>query len=255
MEENKDYIGEDGLLRCGKCHTRKQRLDPLTGNVYPCYCNCEIDAWEEEQKKMKARIRIEEIKSMRKDGIPDETLLNCRFANDDNKHPEASEVARKYVQNFDRMYDEGKGLMFYGNVGTGKTFLAACIANELIDQGYPVLVTTFTRIANRIAESSAKQEYIDSLNHYDLLVIDDLATERNTEFMNEVVYSVIDARYRAMKPVIVTTNLSKSDTDNANNARQRIYSRLREMTFGVRVVGEDRRSWGKAEELMKLLGL
>lgn len=253
-----DYIGEDGLIYCGKCHTPKQYILKWNGEeeIIPCMCQCQYDKAEAKDREAKERMRREEIMSMRRDGIPDETLAQCRFINDDNQHPEASAVAKRYVQNFDRASQEGKGLMFFGNVGTGKTFLAACIANELLDQGHPVLVTSISRLANRIQSMyEGKQDYIDSLNRYELLVLDDLSAERDTEYMNEIVYSIIDSRYRAKKPLIITTNLSGKDSDNASPSRQRIYSRLREMTFPVKVVGDDRRRWGKSDELRKILGI
>ena len=87
-----------------------------------------------------------------------------------------------------------------------------------------------------------KQNYLDSLNEFDLLVIDDLGIERNTEYVNELVYNIIDARYRSGKPMIITTNLKYSDLHNAEDtSKARIYSRIIEMCLPVLVGGEDRR--------------
>ena len=87
-----------------------------------------------------------------------------------------------------------------------------------------------------------KQNYLDSLNEFDLLVIDDLGIERNTEYVNELVYNIIDARYRSGKPMIITTNLKYSDLHNTEDtSKARIYSRIIEMCLPVLVSGEDRR--------------
>ena len=145
--------------------------------------------------------------------------------------------------------------MLYGNVGTGKTFIAACIANELIDECIPCIVTNFSRIVNQLSGTwEGKQEYIDSLNSYSLLVIDDFAMERSTEYVNEIVYNVIDSRYRAGFPLIVTTNLSMGQFKNPEDInKQRIYSRINEMCYAVQVSGSDRRADIKDGEVMMKL--
>lgn len=91
----------------------------------------------------------------------------------------------------------------------GKTYAACEVANALIDKGYPVLVTNFARITNTIQGMyEGKQDYIDSLNEFQLLVIDDLGAERESAYMQEMVYNIIDSRYRAGLPMIYTTNIS-----------------------------------------------
>ena len=78
--------------------------------------------------------------------------------------------------------------------------------------------------------------------HYDLLIIDDLAAERNTEYMKEIVTTVIDERYRSGRPLIVTTNMTGQEMKNpADIGTDRILSRLFEMCDPVEVVGIDRR--------------
>ena len=228
-------------------------LEPL------CLCKCakeEYDRALEEERKLQ---RAEEIKTLRRNGIPDRDLEKCTFANDDQANPKASNTARAYVENFRKMFTKGKGLIFYGGVGTGKTFLAAAIANALIDMGYPCLVTNFSRLSNTIFGMEKKQEYIDSLNRFDLIVIDDLAAERDTDFMNEMVTNIIDSRYRAGLPLIVTTNLPFSELAySSDQKKQRVYSRLMEMCIPVEIKGADRRKTKLKEdynELKEMLGL
>ena len=82
-------------------------------------------------------------------------------------------------------------------------------------------------------------------------MIDDFAMERSTEYVNEIVYNVIDSRYRSGKPLIVTTNLSKKDLDNPPDIdNERIYSRIKEMCFPVEVKGTDRRSINNDGDMM-----
>lgn len=253
-----DYIGDDGLLYCGKCHTRKQvRIKMPSGKeVTPCcMCKCEIEKAEQEQAEYERRERIQQIERYRSVGFPDKELKKCRFSADDGENADVTKIAQNYVKHFDEFRKAGKGLMLYGGVGTGKTFTAACIANALIDECVPCVVTNFSRIVNKLQGIwEGKQEYLDSLNSYSLLVIDDFAMERNTEYMNEIVYNVIDSRYRSRKPLIVTTNLSEKDLETPPDIdKQRIYSRIKEMCFPVAVSGCDRRAVRNDGEVMMKL--
>lgn len=242
--EQGDYV-VDGLLYCGKCHTKKQTRVEIFGKVRTpfCLCKCAVEQREREEAERK-RIEFQDrIKHMRRVGFPDEEMKNWTFDKDDRTNAKITEIAHKYVENFETMRRSGKGLLLYGTVGTGKTFAAACIANALIDKGFPCLVTNFSRLINTISGMyDGKQTYIDSLNNYDLLVIDDLASERDTEYMNEIIFNIIDSRYRAGLPLIITTNLTAEELKQpADIRKQRVYSRLFEMCIPVEIKGVDRR--------------
>ena len=244
-EEQGDYYGEDGLLYCHKCHTPKQvRLEVLGRIRTPrCLCKCAAEQRDREAEEFKREQWERRIQEKRRIGFADSELINCTFALDDKSNPKLSAVGLNYVENFREMRENGKGLIFFGGVGTGKTFIAAAIANALIDKGYNCLVTNFARLVNTIQGMYAgKQEYIDSLNAFDLLVIDDLAAERDTEYMQETVQMIIDNRYRAGLPLIVTTNLTSEELKNPEDIKkQRTYSRLLEMCLPLHVEGSDRR--------------
>lgn len=258
-----DYIDSEGLLCCGKCHTRKQTIIVLANGkqLKPrCVCKCEQERMHEEEEKRKAKELEEKVKELRKMGFPDAEMSRFTFDNDDRLNEYISDVAKRYADNFTTMYSKHKGLLLFGTVGTGKTYIAACIANALIDRGYTCLVTNFARLTNTInGMYDGKQEYIDGLDRFSLLVIDDLASERDTEYMNEIVTNIIDARYRSGKPMIVTTNLTSEELKNPRDVRkQRIYSRLMEMCIPLEVKGTDRRKKkliDEKNEFDELLGL
>ena len=239
-----DYV-EDGLLICGKCHTPKQCRVTVFGEVRTpmCLCRCEQEAREAEEQERKKEERLRHIRDLKKMGFPDREMSKWTFEADDRSNEKISTIAKKYVENFPDMKKKGKGLLLYGSVGTGKTFMSACIANALIDRGHPCLVTNFARIINTLQGMyEGRQEYIDSLDKFHLLVIDDLASERDTEYMGEIVQNIIDARYRAGLPLIITTNLTADELKHPAEVRkQRIYSRLFEMCIPIEVKGKDRR--------------
>lgn len=243
-EEQGDYR-KDGLLYCGKCHTPKQCKVVMFGHerIVHCICKCKAEKLQAEEAERKRIERLRHIDRLRKMGFPDAEMQNWTFDKDDQKNEQISKVAHNYVDNFAEMKKRGKGLLLYGEVGTGKTFISACIANALIDKGHACLVTNFARLVNTIQSTfDGKQDYIDSLNDFDLIVIDDLASERDTEYMGEIVQNIIDSRYRAKLPLIITTNLTSDELKNAKEIRkQRIYSRLFEMCVPIEVKGNDRR--------------
>lgn len=262
--EEGDYLNEDGLLMCGKCHTPKQCRFIATwdGKEKKPYTLCDCaralrDA--EEQARQAQNLRIE-VNRLRKLGFPDSEMADWTFAHDDGTDPKTTSIAHKYVDNFPEMKKRGKGLLLYGPVGTGKTHAAACIANELINQGRPCLVTNFARITNTLQGMfEGKQRYLDDFNRLDLLVIDDLAAERDTSYMNEMIFNIIDSRYRSGKPLIVTSNLTQTElTAPGSVDKERIYSRLLEMCVPVEVKGADRRERKLRDDsvdMKRLLGL
>ena len=100
-------------------------------------------------------------------------------------------------------------------------------------------MTNFASILNDLFSEAHKNEYIDRLNKHNLLIIDDLGMERNTEYALEQVYNIIDSRYRTKKPLIVTTNLSITEIKGANDtAHKRIYDRILEMCIPIKFNGE-----------------
>ena len=258
-----DYEGENGLLYCGKCNSPKQCEIRLNGRVLRpyCLCECEAKAVKLQEDSEKAENLKEEIERTRKSGFPDPELMQWTFAIDDRANEKASDISLRYCTHFLSMKEKGKGILYLGNCGTGKTFLAACIANELINQGFSVLMTNFSRLVNIIfGLKEGKQNYIDSLNSYDLLIIDDLGVERQSEYVAEIVQNIVDSRYRAGLPLIITTNLTPKDfsAESSDIAKSRLYSRISEMCLPVVVSGADRRKKNSAacdSELKKLLGL
>lgn len=238
-----DYY-ENGILMCGKCHTPKQWKGHILGQevMMPSLCKCATEERDKKEAELKAKQREDMIAARRVFAFGDSPMQSWTFEMDDGANPIMSKRAKKYVENFQKFYQDGKGLLLYGNTGTGKTFIACCIANALIDKGYLVNVTNVAQIANGLFETFDKTEYMERLLNCPLLVLDDLGIERKTEYMNETVYNVIDGRYRNGKPTIVTTNMTAKQIREPDGIeQQRILSRIKERCIALEVDGDDRR--------------
>lgn len=258
-----DYINDsDGLLYCGKCHTAKQTRVQLFGIIrHPmCLCKCESEKLAREEEERKRQEFESKVKELRKIGFPDCEMQKWNFANDDLSNEQITKAMQRYVDHFAELRKSGKGLLLYGQTGTGKTYAACEVANALIDKGYSVLVTNFSRILNALQGTFEKQDYIDRLNRFQLLIVDDLGIERsNSEFAKEQIYNVIDSRYRACLPMIITTNLSIEKIKNPDSIENsRIYDRIIERCFPIQVNGRNRRRKAVCEnydDLKSMLGL
>lgn len=247
MKAADDYMDtETGLLVCGQCHTKKQKKLSFLGEerVVGCLCRCAAEKLEKERAGHEAEENLMRIRQMKSAGLQDRTFYGYTFERCDASQENAI-YARRYVEHFSEMAQTGQGLLFWGNVGTGKTFLAGCIANALLEKKIPVLMTSFPKILNALGGlySSERNEYLASLNRYSLLVIDDMGIERDTQYTLETVYTVIDERYKSGKPFIITTNIQLDIQGNPQDLEHaRIYDRIMERCMPVHFGGKNYRS-------------
>ena len=239
-----DYTDADtGLLICGQCHTKKQKKISFLGEerIVGCLCRCAAEKLEKEREEYRIKEELLNIQKMKSAGLQDKAFYNYTFERCDASQENAI-YAKRYVEHFSEMAQTGQGLLFWGNVGTGKTFLAGCIANALLEQKVPVLMTSFPKILNAFGGlySSERNEYLASLNRYTLLVIDDMGIERESQYTVETIYTVIDERYKSF---IITTNLQLDALKNPQDVEHaRIYDRIMERCMPVYFGGRNYRS-------------
>jgi DNA replication protein DnaC len=215
-------------------------------------CSCEKAAKEEKQRREKELARINRIKELRMNsmlGKHTEWITFDRFeVTKDNKG--YFNMAKKYCENWQHVKKENIGMIFYGKPGRGKTFLATAIANELLSQLVTVIMVRPSGILSRLKETyqnygrESDYQIINQLQNASLLIIDDLGSERATDWGREKIYEIIDARYTAGLPLIVTTNLSPENLKKAMTSADgvgRTYDRLMGMCTKVEIDGPARR--------------
>jgi DNA replication protein DnaC len=259
MREDEYFDEGDGLFYCMHCHTPRQACVSVLDKWFcpDALCQCQKEQREKETARRKRQDFLDEVSRLKASGLQDKALRHYTFANDLGYNPEIKK-AHSYVDHWQEMKQKNTGLLIWGNVGTGKTFLAGCIANALLEQCVPVLMTNFTKILNTLTGlfSDDKNRFVESLNKYSLLIIDDLGVERNSEFALEQVFHVIDSRYRSQKPMVITTNLTLEQLRHpADIAHARIYDRVLECCMPLKVNNQNIRELNAASRLRETKAL
>lgn len=259
--ENGDYYDSEGFLVCGKCHTRRQvevNMPDLKAVPFdpkkkvrvkmPVSCRCRAERRYQEEQMLQQDKDMRAMEVLKRQSLMDERLRDVSFDSfrKTNDNAYNLKLCLRYANHFDEMLAKNQGLLFYGGVGTGKTFAAACIANHLLNQRIPVIMTSFVKLLESMQGFSEDDSaLIARLNRAKLLIIDDLGAERSTDYALEKVYDIVDSRYRAKLPIILTTNLSMTELKESTDIRyNRIYDRIFEMCYPMQFKGQ---SWRKVE--------
>lgn len=240
------------ITTCPVCGEPTARVITFGDNSFtlPLACKCaraKQKEFEEETERNRRMFRNDEII---RNGYLDPYYTELTFEKDDSPSSKPSVDLRRYVEKWEQMKEKNIGLLLMGSYGTGKTFYASAIANEVRKLGDYVLIGTLSKLIQSMNEDYGrdKADWEHKIKTYPLMVIDDLGVERDTDYSYEQIENIIDLRYRSHMPVIVTTNISKEDLQNLNDVRkERVWSRLREMCTAYVISGEDRRR-NKARE-------
>ena len=245
---------KDGHAYCKNCHERK---DGEVRNlmdmkfIFKNSCKCDRERFE----KQKQREKEQEIERLKRSCFISMSQWAYTFDNYKGEKDKNYIIAKNYVKEYEQMKKENIGLLFCGTVGSGKTYLACCIANALIEEYMiRVKIRNFAQIINDLQKSGFdldKNEYIESLTNVSVLILDDLGIERDTSYAKEQVYNIVNSRYLKQKPTIFTTNLPYEKIQNSDDGveYERIYSRIIEMCIPIKVMGEDFRKRLQKEKL------
>ena len=244
-EEDTVCVGSDGLRHCKVCGEAKEAFFPEGGFMgmkkHSRQCACDRKAYEEEQKYFKDKEHRELVSRNTSICFDESRMEEWTFENADMSDA-VMHKAKSYVDNWDEMKRNHIGCLFWGPVGTGKSYIAGCIANDLLKREVTVKMTNFNTIIDDIFPLADKTEYINALASYQLLIIDDLGVERNSEYALGIIFSVIDRRIRSGRPLIITTNLPLKEIKSETMLdKRRIYDRILEMCTPMYVGGASKR--------------
>ena len=211
-----------------------------SGYVGTNMCECLLELCRQEQKK---EITIlsggrESFAQFKLDYYPDRidpkygasprTIMDRNF-----------QYVRRYALTFSPASDN---LLFVGGTGLGKTFLAACVARAVADRGYSVVYETASHLFSKLEQAKfspndENRREAEKMTACDLLIIDDLGTEMPGQFTTAALYSLLNDRLIAGKPMLITTNLNKDEMTRRYSPQ--IASRIYGGFVGKSFVGED----------------
>ena len=177
-----------------------------------------------------------------------QTLSDRYYQGEDLKR---FQIARKgskdFVQNFKQDY---RNLLFYGTVGTGKSFLSGCIASELLQSVHSVIYFSasglFDTLARYTFDARAKEAlsgFYEDLYNCDLLIIDDLGTEMTNTFVASQLFSCLNERHLRKNSTIISTNLSLEELRDRYS--DRVFSRITSHYDLCKLTGPDIRMYKK----------
>ena len=136
-------------------------------------------------------------------------------------------IAKNFIRNFNSDY---QNLVFYGNVGTGKTFLSCCIAKELMETGFSVIYSSADKLFKNLVDlrfqddKDAYFSFMDDIHQCDLLIIDDLGTEAISERVKADLFTCLNNRDMQKKATLISTNLTLDELSRRYS--ERIFSRV-----------------------------
>lgn len=195
-------------------------------------CNCIEEQEEKERQQKIIEIKKERVKKLRSQSMMSPFFQRKRFENVKETH--TVKICKNYLAQF-KTEKQIKGISFIGDIGTGKTTALACLCNDLLDNGYSCLFTTFSELLNKISEFSYNNAgninpLLDDLCKCDLIFLDDLGRETYTDRRKEFAFMVIDRLMNFEKPICFTANTNIFTKLQQIEEWQAIIDRLKEMT-------------------------
>lgn len=229
-------VGADGIARCKKCGGAKMWYYGYTDSWFPIACPCEL----EEDKRERSEEEISRYRAQ--SGIENrlaEASFNDFCVTEENQHAYSSGL--RFAGNIEKVMAKGQGIYLYGKPGVGKTYLAACIGNMLLDMGVRVKFAKVSDILSEIKEAYSHRgneaavlaEYISA----DVAIFDDIGSEdymakrgAAVSFAQEKLFQLIDGRYSRKRSTVFTSNYSFEELISRRGIQRKTVERIIEMS-------------------------
>ena len=239
--KNDEYM-KNGVPYCKNCNTARYFV--REDFCVPCKCNCQLDAIlekeREENKQRLAEVLMElKSKSLLGERYKDSTFESIEIINEE--HQNIVNRLKKYCEGF-KNHNEGLGIYLFGSNGSGKTLLTACMLDKLNSQFIECMFTNVHKIKEELLSSDPKRQkaFLNKVYSVPVLFIDDFATEvvkKNGEdnWLQDIIYDVINTRYNNMLPIIYTSNYSLKQCLEERGLMQKTIDRIFESTVQMKL--------------------
>lgn len=248
MNVENTYIGDDGLPYCKNCHTLRvtKNIVPVLNRRMPVWCECMKERERKDKERDEYLRRMAHLSRLKSASLLGDRYSAVTFdtteLTENESFIKAFNRCKKYCEITDKALSEGYGIYLFGDSGTGKTHLTACMCNELINQYQECLFTNFFEISRLIKstwnKNSEAENIVKKICEVDFLFIDDLGTEklqRNGEdnWLQEQVFDIINKRYNNRKPTIFSSNYSLNELITDRGMMQKTVDRITEMSTAI----------------------
>lgn len=227
-----DEYEKDGMIYCKKCGG--ERLFIWNGKKIRCACRCQNEEYERRSKKIEIDVSDFSILGERR-------FSEARFSNTKTGANPLFDTAlsrcSNYCEHAEEAIKNGYGIYMYGERGTGKSRLAACMAHRLCGE-YSVLFTNFSKIKQAIIANKSEFSDTTKLSCVDFLLIDDIGaqrvqTENGDTWLQEKMFDIIDRRYSNKKPTVFTSNFTMQELVSEARIAPRTVDRIMGMSSAI----------------------
>lgn len=188
--------------RCSKCKD--------TGYIGVSKCSCyksKLVKLYYKDSELEETLRVNNFNNLDLSLFSNQKITEDKFTPRRNIENIIEYLKGNFIPNFETTNDN---ILFYGNSGTGKTFLSCCVAKELLDRGYLVVYRTIDELIRNLREVRFEKntELENLLLNCDLLIIDDLGSEQVTDFSTTEFFNLLNKKLLRKKKLLISTNLT-----------------------------------------------